>query len=350
MVDAYKIGVEIGLQGNLAAIISEVADQFAKLDAAVGHTQTELAGLGDAAKSFAAESAAAASAWNDVAAAIGRAAAAASRMPRGAGNFAEAAGIRSDIRNRTRPNTIPSADDYASITGLSPGRALVPYRSGSTDFTMEGAPYTPYGEYSQTRPPRGPGTALVPYTSPNTYSGGEGDEGGGDGRGGTTRGGPYDRVGGELAPYQERQIPLTKLDTRKGAGPVRGVTWNGDGMMSGLAALGGIDLAKDAFEKTAEAANIQAGLQAQGFSTAQAKMAMDEAFAVQRTVAGSGVLENLRLLADLQATFQKPAEALEMLEPFAKMQVQLGRFGQSGEVRTDCANQGGRRKRLNCHD
>ena len=171
----------------------------------------------------------------------------------------------------------------------------------------------------------------MPYTSPNTYSGGEGDEGGGDGRGGTTRGGPYDRVGGELAPYQERQIPLTKLDTRKGAGPVRGVTWNGDGMMSGLAALGGIDLAKDAFEKTAEAANIQAGLQAQGFSTAQAKMAMDEAFAVQRTVAGSGVLENLRLLADLQATFQKPAEALEMLKPFAKMQVQLGRFGQTGE-------------------
>ena len=74
-----------------------------------------------------------------------------------------------------------------------------------------------------------------------------------------------------------------------------------------------------------------ANLRAQGFSQEQAKQAYKEAFDIQGNVRGSDVMGNLRLLADLKATTQSASESLELLPAFAKLQVDLGRFGRAGE-------------------
>lgn len=374
--ESYRVGIELALKGGLGEQIDKVLSQFEKLDETINRGRDSINNFTGATAAAAREAGNLADAWRGVARATAAAAREADRVRTAAGAAGappSAAAARREPASpaplvrlptptetgrrtiaaamtgaggiiRGEPNSMPvGSDEPRLLTGpTEPLRltgprtnALVPYRSTSTDFDTVGRPYTPYGGYSPTRPPRSPaGGALVPYAG-GAGAGGDEPPGGG---GFTLNGGPYRPEGGPIVPYSDRPIPLSggpyadrlAWDGQYMMGGPRKIG-HGDPVMAGIVAAVGAETIKSTIARNADVQNIEAGLRAQGFAKTQIGNAYKEAFSTMETVTGTSVTGNLRLLADLQATFQNAKESLALLPKYAKMQVELGRFGQSGE-------------------
>lgn len=350
----------IGLEGNLGQIIGEVLGEFEKLDQAVNRVKNDVTELNPAMRSLAESGVSAANAWAKAATAIERAANAASRMPRGPlampapGTPQTAAEVVANARaNR---GSMPTAISVPELTGPtqpyqpqggSASNMPVLWQSQSRDAQPVGQPFTPYGAYGPSRPPRGPGTALVPFSP---LGGGGGDSGEPPRRGGgyTTSGDPYDGpYGGPVQPYGgtgrngepiDLEPPSRAQSWIYGGGPERAWnwrprrhrhSWQTTAMESGVVAYGGYEAGKHVVDLSAEASQLKAGLRGEGFTDKQVKAAYDEAFKVQQKVRGSDVLGNLQLLSEIQSSVQNADEAMKLLPVFAKYKVALSTLGRS---------------------
>jgi hypothetical protein len=95
----------------------------------------------------------------------------------------------------------------------------------------------------------------------------------------------------------------------------------------GIPAWMGGEFLKNSFEAGADFQDWQNRLSAQGFSQEQVSRASSEAFRLQRDIKPSTVSGNMKLLSEIMATVQNPAESLELLPEFARLQVELARAG-----------------------
>jgi hypothetical protein len=316
---AYEVGVEIALKG-IGPQLAKVIEDFKALDQVMSGVNRTLSGLGDAMRLISRESAGISRSWKDIAASASKFAAATRGAAGTTGRTGSAGGAGE-----------PAAGGVLSralVPYLPPGLPA-PYRSGSRDYTLQGTPYTPYGGYGISAPQRPSGGLPVPYAaSPG---------GGGPGTGFTLNGGPYGPpYEGAVVPYQGqgRQIPL---NYRPDSMPwdqrwmMRPGGTGGDPFVGTVGAGLGLKMVGDSIKLTAEYQNVLAGLRAQFNSQDMVNKASQQAFAVQRAIAGSDVMGNLRLLGDIMATTQSAEESLKLLPAFAQMQVWLGRFGKAGE-------------------
>ena len=383
MLDVYRVGVSIGMQGDLAAIIDEVAEQFSKLDAVIDRTKTSTASLADAMHQLATDGRAAAESWGEAAGAIERAASAASRIQaRNVTAAAEAYGLPS---GRSSPASTGSAAGPAPLPSSSSRdlvpmgrRDISPFWNGNTEFTLQGNPYTPYGDAPSSRY-RGPGTAMVPFGSPMSgFTMGEGEEA--PGRNAFPRGEPY--YGGVVPyTYYGDYLPPGSgagghggLPARRGGPTINGTVippgggsygpygapfgnqaagsppgggggggrgggggpgGQGHGFMShGEAIAGattgyfGLEWIDHSIQKAAEYEDWMHRLAAQGFTGNDLqKAASDAALHAQQTIKPTDLTGNLKLLSEIQATVQNPYESLALLPEFAGLEVQLARAG-----------------------
>ncbi len=386
MEESYRVGVSIALSGDIGTMIGKVIEQFERLDKAVNHSKENISGLKDGLKGVAGEAKSAADAWQKVANSISSATKAAQAAARASGSLqpqqprasnratsdAQAAinaANAANNSNRTAPANSGAIVPYtggayqqprgrypdpasaptialpydSSSRDLVPirGGMPVPYWNGNRDFNIEGDPYTPYGEYPMGRPPRGPGTAVGPYT-------------GGPGTGFTLNGGPEDVPGSEPRrrpprnngslttqphgepmdigsyPYWADDHNLAPTNRRQEMRDFHG-QFNGMAMLPDIA---GFEWMKSNWEKSASYKAEQAHLVQQGFTPEEASKAGDTSLQVQRDVGPISPESVLHIVDKLMNVTQDKAIATnkELLEQYAKTSVVLSSYGHGGEL------------------
>lgn len=324
MEESYAVGVRIALQGDIAGAIQRVIGEFSKLDSAVQGTQNYVRDLNAGMKALTIESGSAVKGWTAAASAMDRAATAAQRA---------AAAWRSMPAPAVPggPGAQPG-QTWRDAAGAPPSgsRALVPYRTDRTDYTLSGAPYTPHGGYGPSRPMRPVPGALVPYS------------GTGDNQGGfTLHGDPYDprRPGGLPAIYEppDTRIPLAgiaprdRLSERMAQPPT---AKEGDTFLQGAFAYLSGDIVTSAFKNAGSAQASLAGLASQNWSPGEIAEARQEAFDLQRTIRPSTVQSNLDVIRTLYSVLQSVPEALQLAPTIVKAAATLepGKPGATDDV------------------
>ena len=339
MIDAYKIGVQIALGGNVGVQVEKLSGYFRDLDRIINSTKASVEGLGAAMRALTSEGRAAAASWREAATAMQQAARTASGA-RGAGVAAGGVSAAPPAAPAIAapPIAIPYSAGRALVPYVAPGLP-VPYWNGNTGFSLSGAPYTPYGESPAWRRSLSGGRSLIPVPGPGTgftmppgapptgvgpWGGWSSSTGWTGGPGGPPPGGPVGPYTGG-GPYPTPgPIPLNSPWGRYPAMPG----------LNGLAVLPswmGGEFLKSVFEKTAAFDAIQAGLLAQGFSQTQVNAAAAAAFATQRGTLGTTALGNIDLVSKLMAVVQDPTEAINLMPEFARLGVVLNATGHGAE-------------------
>lgn len=277
VIEAYKIGISLLLESNASKEIGVLGVAFEDLDKIIKNVQrdvTELAttmrGLGRIGKSVAAS-------WNDVAAAINRAAKA---MPSGAGGFAA-------------PPSGGGSVPYSSGLGRVPAALTAPGGPLSLSYGGGGGggsgPPSPFYGY----PRGGPGGSPLLLGGP----------GGGSG--------------------------MPPLNMPPGANPRTPYTAShGDYMMTfmaaGAASAGIMDGLKNALEKGMDVEHLRAILGTdKRLSPAEIQAGMDVAYNATKSAPGSTYSGNVGALLDLKTLTGSLEEAQKMLPEFAQLETVL---------------------------
>jgi hypothetical protein len=252
MNEAYAVGIEISLGGNLGKVIAGMIEQFGQLDKAVQRTQGSVNQLASAMRVLARQAQAGATAFDSMASAAGRAASAAERAAKAGGSKwrDNVAGAAPAGGASPRPMLLlapPGDTPRVAAPGAEPGRSLVPYQA------------TPWGDAN--RPP-----IDVPWSH-----------------------------------TQDQEAARTEARKREG----------GDMWLNAMAAgIGGAALAHT-FDAAATVDSIQANLLSQHWTSQQVAQARQEAFDLQKKVVPSTVAGNMQIIADAFAIFNNAGEALK---------------------------------------
>jgi hypothetical protein len=278
MIEAYKIAVTLVLDSNGARQLTNMAKQFETLDRLVLTAKGSMDGLGASAAVFVEQGIAAARVWRQVADAMKDAAASGARMPRG------------------------GVGGAAGAPMSAPGAGYVP------PFTLIGNPYTP----GTPGVPVGQSYAgaLVPSPGPRSVAGMA----------------AYNATyPGGLA-LNPSGIPIAAPHPYGAKPSAPGV--GGVGKM--VLAYAAYESAKKVFDAGLSEQSAQSGLMMQGFTKEEATNAYAEALKTQRSLKGSGTLENLKLIAKLMAVTQDKSAAVALMPAFAQLGLVLDAGGKHG--------------------
>jgi hypothetical protein len=360
VIEAYRIGIALAFQGNVAKSVEDVARYFTDLDVIIKTAQTDVKELGASMRGLTAEGRAAASAWRDAAIAIKEAnrAAGGARGGRSAGggsaggaggsvplvaSGAAAGGLLAlsyTPRGRLPSPPLPPIPlPYTGRGALVPysGYPVVPYWNGNTDFNTVGSPYTPYGGYTPGRPASASRALTL---SP----GGGGSGGGGAGftmppGGGNGAWHPWGAYN-PPAPYFN-QIPLAPFGITRQQGAavaraVQGAAGPGgagiNGLGAALPAWAGERLLRSIWDRSADLGATETSLLQMGFSRQQVQRAESLSFHTQRNLLGTSVQGNMDIVHDLMAVVQDPSEAIKLMPAYAKMGALLRNSGHGDET------------------
>jgi hypothetical protein len=365
MIEAYKVGVEIALQGGINAVIEQLVRDFSKLDKAIQSTQSEINSLVSGMRALNREGQRAADTWSRAASQMERAAKAAraagdamGRASRGAAGFGGGGGSeggggggsvgggRQERRGNTPLLALPAPyTPNSNANGGGGGNGLAPYvYSGDAIPPSPGS--APFGGYLGA--PQGPtinGTAGRPGAGGPTYGpygtpfGGQGGGNlpavGGGGMGGGNMpaggGGPGGRPGGPGGPGGGGPFNLNSPFPPNLPG---GGGLHGTGLMSmavpgyfGARALGSI------FAPTSEMGEHLTALIKMGFTPEQAKAIEQSSFDIQRDVRGTSVIGNIHLAEKLMTVTQNPEVASnpDLMKILAKYYIESMQPGKRGE-------------------
>jgi hypothetical protein len=349
-ISAYQIGID--LIANEAKVVGPLKAMFDLMEKVEGATKSaqnslnemvsSLRGAGRDANSLAVAMERVAKAAKDAARAgpigggsAGRTGAAAAA---GATAQAERVAAASALANR------PASASQALLTYESSSRALVPaqsravapFVSSSTQGLLSGPAYTPYGGYSQGRPMRSQGGALVPFA-------GRGGSGGSGSGGFTLEGESFVPGSGPLVPFIEGEAigggsrqPMDlkyrapmKLPSRK---EIHKASVSAATEMA-IPTYLVFEALKSVFDPTVNKDAALAGLMTQGFTLDQVQQAYKQAQTTQQKVRGSGVISNIEITSMLMANTQDAGAAIAATPDYARLGVALAATGHGDEMK-----------------
>lgn len=317
MIEAYAIGVNISLRGNVGTELAAVARQFENLSRIIAQTKGAINELGSGMGALARQSRTAAEGWRN----------AASQMRVAARAAKEAADQMARV-STPPPQPATSAGSFGGVAqpAASPsnmlriGPATMPLLlpPPRTDFTMWNDPALPVGGGSRpvygppVAPPGnsgGPGAgSLYPYTSgpqaggPNSpYTAGPLVAGGGAGGG---RNGPIPLNFGPATPQSPH---INQADAFVGA--------QGFGAMGDML----VHFVTNGIKAAGELSHEQSLLRRAGTSADVINEATRRAWETFHTVSGTQVAANLRLFGELRSQVSSDKQALEILPEIARM-------------------------------
>jgi hypothetical protein len=364
MIDAYRIGVTIAMQGGLSKAILKIAEDFEKLDQALNNTKARVDSLETGLKRLVSVGDAAAAAWSKAAAAMERAAAAVAKGPAPGWSQPPQAGTVGGGRRAQSAATAAAAAAAVTAAQIANRSLPVPYSGGPGPargrFPDEGGPTIPL--------PYGTGRGIVPYQSappssgyqptqpeyfegdiiPPAYPGSRIPIGGAGGGGGMVPpggpGGPGGAGGGG------QQLPLNSYTYQPGQGP----------NLKQMGALNtllpdylGFEFLKHNWEEAAKFDAEKSFLVAQGFTKEQANLAGTQAIDLQKKVGAFTPEAGLHLINKLMNVTQDKNVALDpkLQEQYAKTSVVLSGYGHGGELgEIDAAIRGGEFRGVLTHE
>lgn len=328
MESAYKVGVELALDGGLGKVLDKIIEQFATLNKAVNATTGSLRGMSGATRAATEDARGLASAWREIARNAETAARAAGRMRTagatagaaagtGAATAAAAAGVAAGVARSSPLVRLPVPtggyeNPYGGVlrnqakrlghddTGRTLyGEVLPPEAAAGGPLTARGGP-TVNGRVTQ------PGAASYgPYGAPFAGQGGAGGPPG-SGPGGAGGRGWFDGRGWNRS-------------------------WMTDAAGMAVPAWAGWEAGKSIWNASASVAAIRAHLIAQGFRPEQADAAVSQATRTQRDVPPSTIAGNLNIASGLMAVLQDPDAATKLMPEYARLSATLHATGHGGE-------------------
>ncbi len=349
-ISAYQIGIDLIVNDQrVTGPLRSMMEMMERVQNATKQSQAGMDSLGNSIKGTARETNALAMAMERVAKAAKEAARAG---PIGGGSAgrtgaAAAAGATAQAERVAAASALanrPASASQALLTYESSSRALVPaqsravapFVSSSTQGLLSGPAYTPYGGYSQGRPMRSQGGALVPFA-------GRGGSGGSGSGGFTLEGESFVPGSGPLVPFIEGKAigggsrqPMDlkyrapmKLPSRK---EIHKASVSAATEMA-IPAYLGFEALKSVFDPTMNKDAALAGLMTQGFTLDQVERAYKMARETQQKVRGSSVIGNLEMMSMSMANTQDPDASIMLSPQYARLGVALAATGHGDEMK-----------------